>query len=225
MRKLVRHWYEMEVYIAGFYVLLLAMGQWDLLQKILLLGLAFIHLHFFEEFGFPGGFAWGGIKVEMKQVNEDVRLWPLNQLSALWGNEWFAVIVYLLPLFFPQVHWLDLAAIVFAYLEFLMHVVIFNLGLHSWYNPGSLTAVLGLTLTSTWGLWQLRTQNLFNWVDLVIALVWIFSNYWIAFRSPLFNHFNNKKEFTFSRQDVLKADKYMKKFGTTVDNLKHLNHD
>ncbi|HAT53923.1 MAG TPA: HXXEE domain-containing protein [Lactobacillus sp.] len=225
MNRLIKHWYEIEVYIAGFYVLLLVMGSWSLLQKTLLLGLVFIHLHFFEEFGFPGGFAWGGIKVEMGHVSADARLWPLNQLSSLWGNEWFAIIVYLLPLFFPQMRWLVLGAIIFAYFEFLMHVVIFNLGLHSWYNPGSLTAVFGLTLSSSWGLWQLRTQNLFNWKDLIISLLWIFINYWIAFRSPAFKFFNNKKKFTFSRQDVLKSDKYMQKFGVTVDDFKHLNRD
>lgn len=80
--KVYKNWYHFEVYIAGIYIIMLGMGNWSNQGKILILGLIFIHLHFFEEFGFPGGFAFGGIKVERKVVDRDVSKWPLNHLSA-----------------------------------------------------------------------------------------------------------------------------------------------
>ena len=114
MRKLIQNWYQLAVYLAGGYALLLGLGSWTVQQRALLMGLILLHLHFFEEFGFPGGFAWLGIRVEMWAVPPVVADWPLNQLSAFFGNEWFALVVYLLPLLCPWWHWLVLAALVFA---------------------------------------------------------------------------------------------------------------
>ncbi|MFC6182032.1 HXXEE domain-containing protein [Lactiplantibacillus daowaiensis] len=221
MAKWLRRWFEFVVYIAGGYALILGLGQWSVQQKTLLLGLILIHLHFFEEFGLPGGFAWGGIKVEKGHVDADVTTWPLNQLSALWGNEWFAIVVYLLPLFRPQWHWLVLAGIIFAFAELMMHWVIFNLGLHSWYNPGSFTAFL-LTVPATWYLWQVVPTGLFNWWDLMIAIVWLAFNYWVAFRSPIFKWFNRHTKYTFSRDDLTKAEPYMTKFNVKIDDFKNM---
>lgn len=222
MERIVRHWYELVVYIAGVYVLILGIGKWSLQQTTLLLGLILIHLHFFEEFGFPGGFAWGGIKVEKGRVSDDVSVWPLNQLSALWGNEWFAILVYLLPLFIPQWHWLALAAIIFAYAELIMHWVIFNLGLHSWHNPGNFTALL-LSALAIWYLWQAVPMKIFNWEDLIIAIFWIAFNYWMAFRSSIFKWFNSHTKYTFSYDDVAKATPYMTKFEVHINDFKNLH--
>lgn len=222
MEKCIRRWFEFVVYIAGGYALILGLGQWSLQQKILLVGLILIHLHFFEEFGLPGGFAWGGIKVEKGHVDADVTTWPLNQLSALWGNEWFAILVYLLPLFIPQWHWLVLAGVGFAFVEFIMHWVIFNIGLHGWYNPGSFTALL-LIIPATWYLWQVIPTGLFSWWDLIAAIVWIAFNYWMAFRSPIFKWFNQHTKYTFSRDDLVKAEPYMKKFNVHIDNFKNMH--
>lgn len=221
MTYFVRRWYQFAVFIAGGYALLLGLGNWTLQQRVLLMGLIGIHLHFFEEFGLPGGFAWGGLKIEMKKVDADVTKWPLNQLSSLFGNIWFALAVYLLPLFVPQWHWTVLAAVIFAYLEFVMHVFVFNLGLKTWYNPGTFTAVFGLTLVSTWYLWQVVPTGLFNWFDLLIAAVWIGINYWFGFRSPVFQIFNRNQRYTFSKEDVEKSARYMQKFSHSIDDYHH----
>lgn len=221
MEKWIRRWYELVVYIAGGYALVLGVGHWSLQQHTLLLGLILIHLHFFEEFGLPGGFAWGGIKVEKGQVPIDVTTWPLNQLSALWGNEWFAISVYLSPLFFPQWHWLVLAAVIFAFAELVMHWVIFNVGLHSWYNPGSLTALL-LVVPASWYLWQVVPSGQFNWWDLLLGIGWIAFNYWLAFRSPIFEWFNGHTQYTFSRADIEKSTPYLTKFKVNVAGFKNM---
>lgn len=212
MKKWIMKWYEFMPYIAVFYALILGMFNWNIEKRALLLEIIFIHMHFYEEFGLPGGFAWGGIKVEMKKVNQDVSKWQLNQLSSFFGNEWFSFIVYLPTLFFPKIHWLILAAIIFAFIELLGHLVVFNIGLKSLYNPGELSAII-LSIISVWYLIQTIPKGIFNWYDLFIALIWIGLNYWIAFRSPIFRYFNSKKQYSFSKVDLIKSKTYMNHFG------------
>lgn len=220
MKKWIMKWYEFMPYVAGCYALILAFGHWSFQGKILLASIICIHLHFYEEFGLPGGFAWGGIKVEMKKVSPDVSKWPLNQASALFGNEWFAIVVYLLALLCPQWRWTILAVFLFAYLEFLMHWVIFNIGLRTWYNPGAWTAVI-LTILSIIYLCNYVPTERFSWPDVIISLLWVGLNYWIGFRSPLFKYFNNKQKYTFTQDDLEKSRPYMAKFGRKPDDYQY----
>lgn len=215
MRKLIQNWYQLAVYLAGGYALLLGLGSWTVQQRALLMGLILLHLHFFEEFGFPGGFAWMGIRVEMWAVPPVVADWPLNQLSAFFGNEWFALVVYLLPLLCPWWHWLVLAALVFAFAELVMHALVFNLAMRTAYNPGLVTA-LGLTLVTSWYLWDRGGVAAFTWLDLALAIGWIGLNYWLAFRSPLFDWFNCQRAYTFRPADLAKSAPYLKKEGRTL---------
>lgn len=118
----------------------------------------FIQLHFFEEFGFPGGFPLITMLVELKSVETDTSKWDLNHLSAFFGNQWFAVIVYLLPIFCPNIPFLTLAVMIFAFAELAMHLFFFNLSLKKWYNPGLLTTLVGLVPVSVYYLahdWKL----------------------------------------------------------------------
>lgn len=219
MKKIVAHWYELAIYIAAGIAMVLALGAWSFEQRILLLSLCLLHIHFFEEFGFPGGFVWGGLKVENGQVDPDVGKWPLNMLSAWWGNEWFALSVYTVPLFLPQYHWLILAAVIFAFAEVLMHVVVFNVGLRSWYNPGLVSALVGLMPISIWYLMRTMPQDQFNWLDLVLAVIWIAVNYWIAFKSPICQVLTAKVNYRLSRREVMKAEPYMKRTHADVEAL------
>lgn len=216
MKKYVMQWYNFMPFLCVCYAMILGMHTWNLTSRALLLSMIVIHLHFYEEFGLPGGFAWGGIKVEMHHVSTQVADWPLNQLSALFGNEWFALVVYLPALLFPQYRWLTLAVISFAFIELLGHLVVFNIGLKSWYNPGLITAVFGLTPISIWYLYQIHPLLTYNWWDLLIAIGWLVANYWIGFRSPIFQFFNRQKAYTFSKADIAKSVPYMKKFGLQV---------
>lgn len=211
MKKwIIKNWYLISAYIAGFFGLALALGDWSFTQKILLGSMIFIQLHFFEEFAFPGGFPWVGMKVEMRMVEDDPKKWPLNNLSAFWGNQWFAVAVYLLPLFIPQVRFLTLAVMVFAFAEILMHLVIFNIALKKWYNPGMFTAVFGLVPLSMAYLFKTLGTGLYTWLDLGIAIVWIGFNYWMAFRSPIYQALGKKSNYAFSAEEVNRASRYMK---------------
>lgn len=208
MNKLYKYWAYISVYIGAIFTLIAALGNWDIREMTLLISLTFIFLHFFEEFIFPGGFPWIGMKVELKITDTNPNNWPLNRANAMFGNWWFAVAVYFIPLFLPKVKWLTLAAVIFAFAEVLMHVIIFNFSLKKIYNPGLITALFGLFPISINYLITIWDQHLYGWQDIVIAVVWIALNYWIAFRSPIYKKLGKLKQ-PFSEEEVMKARRYM----------------
>lgn len=180
-------------------------------EKMLLGSAVIIFLHFFEEFGFPGGFAPMGLKVELHITDPDASHWPLNQLNSMVGNWLFAVLVYLLPLFLPDVKFLTLAAALFGFLEVLMHAIVFNAALKKWYNPGLATAVCGLLPISIWYLSTIWGQHLYSGIDIALAIVWIVFNYWLGFRSPLYKKLGAMSDrYAFTPEEVARGDRYIK---------------
>ncbi|KRM11162.1 HXXEE domain-containing protein [Paucilactobacillus suebicus] len=211
MKYFIRHWYEMAVFVAGLIAVIITLGHWNFLQVTILGSLLVIHLHFFEEMGFPGGFPWVGINVELHIDERDSTKWDLNQLSTLWGNEWFAGLVYVVPLIFPQWHWLSLSAVIFAFAELAMHLIYFPLSIKKIYNPGFLTAVFGLTPISINYIVRTPMTSTYHGIDWLLVIVWIIFNYWMAFRGPVYKKFGSMKQYSFTDEEVSRAMPYMKK--------------
>lgn len=215
MEKIIRNWYNISVYIGLVFVLILGLGDWSQLNTTILILIILLNFHFFEEFGFPGGFPWGGLKVEKRFVNSNVSKWPINQLNCMWGNNWFVVVVYIPTLFLNNVSWLVLAVLIFSYIEFFMHLLGFNIGLKSWYNPGLLTAIF-MAIVSTWYFSSIDITAAFSLLDLLIAFVWIGFNFWMAFLGPVPTKLNENKKYTFSKEDLLKSETAMNKFDLSI---------
>lgn len=210
-RTFLYNWYYISVFIAGLLAVVLAIGNWDNQERMLLGSAAVIFLHFFEEFGFPGGFAPMGMRVELRITDPDAHNWPLNQLNSMVGNWLFALLVYLLPLVLPNVHFLTLAAALFGFLEVLMHAGVFNIALKRWYNPGFATAVFGLLPISVWYLSSIRGQHLYDNIDILLAVVWIVFNYWLGFRSPLYKKLGSMSDrYAFTPEEVANGERFLK---------------
>lgn len=210
-RTFLYNWYNISVFIAGLLTVVLVIGNWDTRQKMLLGSSAIIFLHFFEEFGFPGGFAPIGMRVELRITDPDAQHWPLNQLNAMVGNWLFAVLVYLLPLFLPNVKFLTLAAAMFGFLEVLMHAGVFTIALKKGYNPGFATAVFGLLPISLWYFSTIWGRHLYAGTDIALAIVWMVFNYWLGFRSPLYQKLGNMSDrFAFTPEEVARGNRFVK---------------
>lgn len=54
--------------------------------RLLLAANMVLLLHFFEEFGWPGGFPYMGMKVLMGSNEMDPSKWNVNNLSSMYGN-------------------------------------------------------------------------------------------------------------------------------------------
>lgn len=215
MNYLLKHWPHISVYIGAIAALFAALGNFDLREKTILMALCFIMLHFFEEFVFPGGFAWCGQKVELHITDTNPRNWPLNRLNTMFGNWWFALSVYVLALLLPHNRALTLAVVLFAFAEVIMHLLVFNFCLRDWYNPGLFTSIFGLLPVSMNYLIQVWDTHLYTSLDLILALLWIVLNYWIAFRSPIYRKMSKlSHKYAFSDEEVWRAKRYIDRFNS-----------
>jgi hypothetical protein len=215
-RRLVYSWYRISAFAAGAIALVLAMGEWGLGHRMVLASMAVLFLHFYEEFGCPGGFARMGLYVEMKVTDPDAHHWSLNQLNSMFGNWWFAVVVFGSALVLPDVRFLTLAVALFAFLEVAMHLVGFPLAIKRLYNPGLATAVFGLLPVSVWYLAQVVPAGMYTGWDVLAALAWIVFNYWLVFRSPLYTWMGRKSNnWAFTDEEVARSDPFLKNVDMT----------
>jgi hypothetical protein len=209
MNYYLKNWYKISVLIAGLIFVIALIAPLDFRAKMVLGAMAMIHLHFYEEMGYTGGFPFMGEYLELHITNTDPKSWDLNLATTAWGNEYFAVAVYLLALLLPQYRWLTLAVMLFAFLEFAMHTFFFPIKMKFWYNPGLLTAFFGLTPISICYFIG-NHQYYFNWVDYVLAIVWIVFNYWMAFKSPIYKKLGQLKQYSFGQDSVQQSLKWLK---------------
>ena len=141
MKKLVNNWHNVSVFLAGATALVAILVPMGDVSRLLLAAIAVLFLHFFEEFGWPGGFPYMGMKVLMNSSEMDYTKWGVNNLSSMFGNWGFLLLVYVLPLFVPGVRLLTLAAFMFLFAEVVMHCVLFPVRLKSLYNAGLITTI------------------------------------------------------------------------------------
>jgi hypothetical protein len=202
MKKFVNNWYYISVYLAVAVAVIAIFAPVGILQKILLGSISVILLHFFEEFGFPGGFPLMGMQIMMHSDERDSTKWNCNNLSSMFGNWVFLLLIYILPLAFPRIRFLTLAALFFNFLELFMHLVLFNAARKTFYNPGLVTAIFGLTPIACYYFIKVFNANSFLWYDYVIAVIWMILVFLFSFRSPLYWYLGKKEGYPLTEQSA-----------------------
>jgi hypothetical protein len=151
LRWFLRHWYDVSLVI-GIVILVVAASIGDrlsVLQRLSLANLGVIFLHFFEEFGFPGGFGKFANTLLNKGDGSSIDRHPLSQLSAMLGNWSFALLFYVPPIVFPDVMILGTMPMLFGAIGqmfahgILNNVMLAKAGLCWGYNSGLATALFG----------------------------------------------------------------------------------
>lgn len=186
MKKIVNNWYTVSIGFAAVFAVILFTGNWDARQKYLLASAAFLCLHFFEEFGYPGGFPYMGVKILLGSNEMDPTKWNVNNLSAMLSNWLSLVLLYLMPLFFPGVRFLTIGAIVLSLGEIVMHLVLFNVRLKTFYNPGLITGLFGIGVVGIIYLATAFDPSMYAWYDYVLGFVYFAVSFWLCFRSPMY---------------------------------------
>ena len=186
MKRLINSWYNVSLGLAIVAALIAIFAVEDTVQKILFASIAILFLHFFEEFGFPGGFPWMGVKVLLGSKEMNSTKWNCNNLNSMFGNWSFLILVYALPLILPDVHFLLLAAMIFSILELIMHLVLFNVKQKTLYNPGLITGAFGLAPIAIYYFVNVFDKNFYVWSDYIFAIAWCVAVFWFTFRSPLY---------------------------------------
>ena len=202
MKKIVNNWYNISVYLAGLFALLAVLLPVGIVPKLLLLSSSILALHFFEEFGWPGGFPYMGVKILLGSDEKDSTKWNCNNLNCLFGNWLALVLIYMMPLALPGVRFLTMCAMLFNFAELLMHLVLFNVRLKKFYNPGMVTAVFGLAPISCYYFLTVYDASAFVWYDYVIAVVYFLFVFWFCFRSPLYWKIGSKPGYPLTEQSA-----------------------
>ena len=136
LKAICRHWYNIGLAVALAAAALLAIFWKDMSVLLRLNTISFIAMliHQFEEYGFPGG---EPMIMNLALQGSDIPdRYPLNQFSAMFTNVFFAYVIYLLPVLFPNVIWLGIAPMLMGMMQFVVHGIITNLKMKSIYNPG-----------------------------------------------------------------------------------------
>ena len=202
MKKFVNNWYNISVYLASATALFAILLPIGMVQKLLLTSVSILFLHFFEEFGWPGGFPYMGVKTLLGSDEMDLAKWNCNNLSSLFGNWTFLLLVYLLPIFIPGVRFLTIGVFIFNFAELLMHLLLFNIRLKTGYNAGMISAVFGLSPISLYYFFVIFHPADYLWWDFVLAAVYFIIIFWFCFRSPLYWNLGKKVGYEFTEQSA-----------------------
>ena len=138
-----RHWYDVGAIVAVGAIIWLVL-EWQgmgVLQRLLLLNFIAILIHQYEEYGWPGGEP--AIMNMVLQPSQAPDRYPLNQHSAMLVNVLITYGFYLVPVFLPSITWLGLAPMLMGVLQFVVHGIVTNKKLRTFYNPGLGAVVLG----------------------------------------------------------------------------------
>lgn len=176
MRFILKNWHTISLF-AGIYTIAGTLDFWDsltYLQVLSLLNLGVIFLHFYEEFGFPGGFPkFANTLFNPKDSTPDLAdRYPLNAMSALWINWGTALFLYLPPVLFPDVIGLGLAPMLFGGVaQVIVHGIVNNKILKTWYNSGLVTSVWGHLPLLILYIQHIESQNLVTLWDYAIGMI------------------------------------------------------
>lgn len=202
MKKIVNNWYIISVYLAGFTALAAAFLTNDPMQKVLLASATMLLLHFYEEFGVPGGFPLMGVRIMLGKDEPDKTKWDCNNLNCMFGNWLALVMIYLLPLILPGVKFLFLSALFLSCAELVMHLILFNVKQKSLYNPGLITGVLGLAPVAIHYIIKYLDTSVYVWHDYVLAFIYFAVVFWFCYRSPLYWNLGRKEGYTLTDQSA-----------------------
>ena len=186
MKKMINQWHFVSVYLAGAAALVAILVPMDITSRLLWASISILFLHFYEEFGAPGGFPYMGMKVLMGSSETDKTKWSCNNLSSMFGNWGFLFLLYVVPLLLPDVRFLTLSAMLFLFAEVIMHLLLFPVRMKEFYNPGQITGVLGLGIIGIYYFTIVFEPQMYLWYDYVLAIAWFVGVFWFSFRSPLY---------------------------------------
>ena len=219
MKFLRRHWYEVSAVIGTLCIVAGAIfwNELGVLRGLALLNFAVLMFHVFEEFGFPGGFPKFANTVLFNSPRAD--RYPLNQNSVMIGNWSFAVLFYIPPIFFPNIIWLGLMPVLFgAVFQVAGHGILINSKLHTLYNPGLATALLGHVPIGVCYIYYIQHNGLASGWDWLIAILYMAFAYAIVFRKIIVDGLADENSpYPFDEVELHRFDR----FATNLQKVTH----
>lgn len=208
MKFLLRHFYNISV-IIGIFIIIGTIIFWqdlNTLQRLSLFNLAILNFHFFEEFGYPGGFPKFANTMFAYKNSPRPDRFPLNQMSAFLTNWGTAVVLYIPPIIFPDAIWFGLAPILFGGLAQLIgHGIVNNKMLGTYYNAGLATVVFGHFPIALIYIIYIHSHNLVSFWDYIIAIIIMILWYVVGIRIFITKGFESKNSpYPFAPEEMSK---------------------
>lgn len=198
-----RHWYNIGGLVAILSIIYLFF-QWNnlvILQRLLLLNFIGLLIHQFEEYGFPGGEP--AIMNMVLQPSSTPNRYPLNQNSAMITNVVIVYIMYLIPVFFPNVIWLGVAPMLFGMAQFIVHGIATNKKLKSFYNPGLGAVVLFHIPIGIYYIYHIQSTGIASGWDWVIGVVYMFLTAFIVVNKMTYSWLADKNSpYIFTKEEM-----------------------
>ena len=172
------------------------------LQKILTLSFMALLVHQFEEYGLPGGFPAIFNNVLTPGGSEAPDRYPLNQKSAAFVNVLGAYSFYVVPIFLPNLIWLGLAQILFGMMQIMVHGILINVRMKTFYNPGMGAVVFLHWPIGIYYIWYINANGLvqpLDWIGAIICVV-AAAIFIVALPNRLFRDKNS--EYPFSKEEM-----------------------
>lgn len=142
IRSYIRYWPVVGGVI--FVALALTLGIFadyiPALQRLMILFFMILTLHEFEEYVYPGGFPAAN-NIGLMGETKDFGKYPLNELSAFVVNVVLAYPLYICGIIFYEHLWLGIFIAYFTMIQCIIHCIVINRKLHSWYSPGCASAL------------------------------------------------------------------------------------
>ena len=145
LRSYMRYWPAVGGVI--FAVVAILLGIWgDRLvptQRLMSVFFMLLLLHEFEEYVLPGGFP-AAMNIGLMGEKTDFGKYPLNELSAFIVNVVLAYHLYICGFIFHDVLWLGIFIAYFTMAQVVIHCIVINRKLSTWYSPGCASALFAL---------------------------------------------------------------------------------
>ena len=137
-----RHWYDVGCIL--FLALAFSAGYWGQkvshIQAILIYSFMALLVHQYEEYVAPGGFP-GIFNIAVLGERQVPERYPANENQILITNVFLAYTFYIAAIVWPGLIWLGLAQVLFGMLQLVVHGIVVNAKLKSFYNPGLASAI------------------------------------------------------------------------------------
>ena len=82
-----------------------------------------------------------------------------------------------MPLFIPGARFLLIGAIVLSIGEIIMHLLLFNIRLKQFYNPGLVTGLFGIGTVVIIYLISAFDPSLYVWYDYILGILYFFASF------------------------------------------------
>jgi hypothetical protein len=186
----------MLAYIVGFFGEMI-----NPQQKILTLSFMALLVHQFEEYGIPGGFP-AIYNIAMVGGTEAPERYPLNQKSAAVVNVIGGYSFYIAAIFLPNLIWLGIAQILFGMAQIIVHGIIINVKMKSFYNPGLGAVVFLHWPIGIYFIWYITANGLVQGLDWIGGIVCTVAAAILIIALPTKMLRNKNSEYPFSKEEM-----------------------